>query len=381
MAQEADTSYLPNAATTLLRSPSKKKLTIGTYAQIDYNQQFGDSLKHNGNLDVHRLVLLFAYRFSSKVGFVTEVELEHVKEVFVEQAFLVYKANSWLNLKGGLLLIPMGIINEYHEPTTFLGVERPNVDKYIVPTTWREIGIGASGNINSVSIAYQIYMVNGFLGYDGKGRFRGVDGYRKGRQKGAESILTTPGLSAKIDYYGILGLKIGLAGYFGKSESTAYDGINKNNDNALSTADSSIINIVMMGFDARYRYKNIFARGEFIYSSNKNTGAYNTFTGKDLGSVLMGYYLEFGYNFWGLIAKNNKHNFIPYIRYEYYNTQKKVFSQSIYNPVFNRTSITAGISFKIVEGAVFKADYQLFSNASDQFGNVNMLNIGIGIWF
>jgi hypothetical protein len=381
-AQKADTSFSQNAANTLLQNKSGKKLTIGTYAQIDYNQQVGDTVRHNGLMDVHRLVLLLAYKFSKKTSFVTEIEFEHVKEVFIEQAFLNIQLKDWINLRGGLMLVPMGIINEYHEPTTFLSVERPLVDTYIVPTTWREIGLGIGGHLNSVSIGYQLYVFNGFLGYaDGSAKFRGFDGYRKGRQKAAKSVFTFPNLSAKIDYYGIPGLKIGLAGYIGKSGTTSYNNLNTSNDIAVKTADSSVVSIAMVGLDARYRYKNILARGEFIYSSNKNTAAYNVFGQTDLGSVLMGYYLELGYNFWSLIANNTKHDLIPFVRYEYYNTQQKVYSDAIKNPAYDRSDITFGISFKIVEGAVVKADYQIFKNQVEDARNVNVFNMGIGIWF
>ncbi|MBK6964386.1 MAG: hypothetical protein IPH20_10735 [Bacteroidales bacterium] len=77
----------------------------------------------------------------------------------------------------------MGIVNEYHEPTTFNGVERPMVDNKISPTTWREIGFGLSGNIIEASIKYQAYVVNGFNGYNGAGTLNGKNGLRNGRQK------------------------------------------------------------------------------------------------------------------------------------------------------------------------------------------------------
>lgn len=381
-AQKPDTSFKQNAANTLLQNDSDRRLTIGTYAQIDYNQQVGDTVKHNGKMDVHRLVLLLAYKFSDKTSFVTEIEFEHVKEVFIEQAFLNIQLNDWINLRGGLMLIPMGITNEYHEPTTFLSVERPLVDKYIVPTTWREIGLGIAGHFRSASIGYQLYVFNGFLGYDdGSAKFRGIDGYRKGRQKAAESVFTFPNLSAKIDYYGLPGLKIGLAGYIGKSGTTSYNNLNTSNDLEVQSADSSVVSIAMVGLDARFRFKNILSRGQLIYSSNKNTAAYNVHGQTDLGSVLMGYYLEFGYNFWSLIANNNKHDIIPFVRYEYYNTQQKIYSDAIKNPAFDRSNITFGVSFKIVEGAVFKADYQILKNKVENSLDVNMFNMGIGIWF
>ena len=95
------------------------RLTIGGYGQIDYNQLLDNGSYNNGGLDVHRLVLMFGYKFNAKTQFITEIEVEHVKEIYVEQAFLQYEILPWLKLRGGLMLIPMGIINEYHEPSTF----------------------------------------------------------------------------------------------------------------------------------------------------------------------------------------------------------------------------------------------------------------------
>jgi len=379
--QNSDTTFSQNAATTLLTNATKNRVSMGMYAEVDYNQQFGDSVKHAGNLDVHRLVLLFAYKFTNRVTFVTEIEVEHVKEIFIEQAFINVRVNDKLNVKGGLLLVPMGIVNEYHEPTIRNGVERPHVDKYIVPSTWREIGLGISGNFNNASIAYQLYMINGFLGYDGGGNFRGYDGYRKGRQKGAKSIITSPNLSAKVDYYGLPGLKVGLSGYFGKSQTTAYNGIGQDDIESLKSADSTVVNIAMLGIDARYRNRNFTSRGQLIYSTNANTGAYNNFTGKDLGSAMMGFYIEAAYDFWPSIANNTKHALTVFGRYEQYNTQQKMVDPSLINDSYNRSDIVTGLGFWISPGAVIKADYQMMMNQSSNSTAVNMFNMGFGIWF
>ncbi|PJB16098.1 MAG: hypothetical protein CO118_01095, partial [Flavobacteriales bacterium CG_4_9_14_3_um_filter_32_8] len=205
---------------TSISQEKEGKLTIGGYGQIDYNQPFNDTAKANGTLDVHRLVILLGYQFNDRVSFVTEIETEHVVELYVEQAFINYKVIEPFSIRAGLMLIPMGIINEYHEPPTFNGVERPNLDNTIVPSTWREIGAGFTGNIDKLSIKYQAYVVNGFMGYNGAGTLRGSDGFRKGRQKGAASTISSPNYSAKLDFYGITGLKIGAAAYVGETQST-----------------------------------------------------------------------------------------------------------------------------------------------------------------
>ena len=164
-----------NAAQRLLSGNYASAITVGAYGEVLYNQPEGA----NGELDVQRLVLLFGYNFNDKIQFVTEVEVEHVKEVFVEQAFINYNVANNVNLRGGLMLVPMGIINEFHEPTTFNGTERPGVDNVIVPTTWREIGIGVTGRFNSISLGYQAYIFNGFKSAESDGE-GGINGLLKG---------------------------------------------------------------------------------------------------------------------------------------------------------------------------------------------------------
>ena len=370
-----------NSAANILMGNSSKNITLGAYAQIDYNQPIDADVREIGKLDVHRLVLFLGYRFSDRAQFVTEIEFEHVSEVYVEQAFLNYRIKDGFDLRAGLLLIPMGIINEYHEPTTFNGVERPNLEGKIVPTTWRELGAGFAGNFPSLSLKYQAYVVNGFNGFDGTGKFRGSDGFRKGRQKGAESYMSSPNLSTKIDYYGIPGLKLGLSGYFGKSQSTLFDGLDKNNAEASATADSSVVNISMIGLDARYQYRAFSARAMLVNSTIGNTDQYNAFTGADLGSKMFGYYVEAGYDVLSLIKPGAKQRLDVFARYEQYDTHKEVTGDLVRNLAYDRTDITVGAGFMVAPGAVLKADYQIFKNEAQGGATQKQLNLGVGIWF
>lgn len=368
-----DTINAPQNTADRMLSDYDRRLTIGGYAQIDYNQPFGGNLKQNGKLDVHRLVMLFGYKFNKRTSFITEIEYEHVKEVYIEQAFLNYKINNYLNFRGGLLLIPMGIINEYHEPTTYNGVERPNLDSKIVPTTWREIGAGFTGRFTDLSLKYQLYVVNGFNGYDGAAKFSGSNGLRSGRQKGAESFMSYPNVTGRIDYYAIPGLNIGLSGYFGKSQSTLYDG-----KTSQAIADSSVVGISMLNFDVRYNIKGLQLRGQYNYTKLSNTKEYNEFGSTNLGSAMNGYYIEAGYNVFRPLNANTE--LIPFVRYENYNTQFKTEIPEIKDAANNRTEITTGIGWKLDKGAVLKADIQFFSDeATDNWQK--QLNLGIGVWF
>jgi hypothetical protein len=346
-----------------------KGVTVGGYGEITYNRENGK----NAEIDVQRLVLLFGYKFNDRTQFITEVEFEHVKEVYIEQAFLQYSLTDNINLRAGLMLVPMGIINEYHEPTTFNGVERPSMDGAIVPTTWREIGVGLSGRYNEASLRYQAYIFNGFqtTTSDGNGnitggKLGGSKGLRGGRQKGAKSNFNNVNFSGKLDYYGVPGLRLGLSGYFGRTQSPV----------DVQDIDGADVGLSMIGLDARYAYRRFTARGQYITARISDTEAYNTATGKDLGSALQGYYLEAAYN---LLSQEKQQQLVGFVRYEDYDTHASTSGSLAKKGAYDRQEWTLGLSYKIAPGAVVKADYQFKDNAVNT--NAKQLNFGIGVWF
>jgi len=373
----ANAQELSNTAGRMMQD--EDRLTVGGYAQIDYNQPINNGIFNNGNLDVHRMVLMFGYKFNKKIQFVSEIEFEHVKEVFVEQAFLQYEIAPWLKFRGGLMLIPMGIINEFHEPSTFNGVERPNLDKYIVPTTWREIGAGFTGVFPSAALSYQLYVVNGFNGYDGEPHLSGSNGFRKGRQKGAESFMSSPNLTFKVNYFGISGLQLGLSVYTGNTQSTLYDGIDKSDNESIAAADSSVVGLSMLGLDARYQVGGLQLRAQANFGKVSNSSIYNEFTGSDLGSNIGGWYGEVSYDlFHGIEGFESA--LIPFIRYEQYNTHASVDEGITLNPLYNRSDLSIGLGWRMAQGAMLKADYQIFSNAGTEKSK-QQVNMGVAVWF
>jgi len=278
----------------------------------------------------------------------------------------------------------MGIVNEYHEPTTFNGVERPLIDNTIAPTTWREIGFGITGTILPASMKYQAYLMNGFNGYNGAAKLNGSKGLRSGRQKGAESYISSPNFAGKVEYFGVRGLNIGLSAYLGKTQSTLYDGMDKDDNAAIASADSSVVGISMFGLDARYSLKGLQLRGQLYYSSLSNSDEYNEFTAatngslNDLGSAMIGYYVEAGYNV--LRTVNTDKQLVPFVRYEFLNTHSSVENNISKNPSYEKTAITTGLTLALTKGAVVKTDIQFLKNAAtDKYAKT--FNAGIGVMF
>src|SRR6059036_1237350 len=175
--------------------PAQERTTVGGYGEVHYTNPTGPKTPPIVNLA--RVVVYLAHSFDDRLAFRSELEVEDAKlesgepggEVALEQAYLDYRLAERLTLRSGLVLAPIGIINETHEPPTFNGVDRPAFDHDVIPTTWREIGIGAVGTIPGGSgLAYRVYLLNG-LRADG---FSGDAGIREGRQEGQLASFANP---------------------------------------------------------------------------------------------------------------------------------------------------------------------------------------------
>src|SRR3989454_5908660 len=174
---------------------AQERTTVGGYGEVHYTNPTGPKTPPVVNLA--RFVVYLAHSFDDRLAFRSELEVEDAKveggkpggEVGLEQAYLDYRLADWVTLRTGLVLAPVGIINETHEPPTFNGVERPGFDHDGIPTTWREIGVGAVGTIpGGGGLAYRVYLVNG-LRADG---LSAAEGIREGRQEGRQASFADP---------------------------------------------------------------------------------------------------------------------------------------------------------------------------------------------
>jgi hypothetical protein len=364
-AQQSNPALTQSTAQRIISSNSGTPITLGGYAEIKYNQPDGK----NGTLDAHRVIAFIAYRFDDKLQFVSEIEFEHAAVLEVEQAFVNYNLSNAFNLRAGLMLVPFGITNLYHEPTTYNGVNRPYVNKYIVPTTWREVGVGFAGTDYATSLSYEAYLFNGIRSLDseGNGVIGGKSGIRSGRQSAEKAKMDSPSLAVKIDYFGINGLRTAVSGFFGRSVA----------DDDYMDVTGATVGISMIGGDYRYVNGRFTSRGEFVYASLSDTEAYNQLTGKNLGSAFSGGYVEAAYN---LFSVEKKQKLDAFVRYQEYDTHAKTAGNLTQNDAYDRNDITFGLSFHPTPGVVFKGDYQLLGDrANNDLGN--QINFGVGVWF
>lgn len=171
---------------------------IGGYGELILNAPSnGPSV-----VDLRRVVLYVGHDFTESIRFYSELEVEHAvstlgnaAEVGIEQAYLDWVQSGHFGLRGGLLLMPMGIINTYHEPPSFFGVDRPDVDTYVIPTTWREPGVGLFGEV-SEGLRYQLYLVDGFNANGFSAQF----GVQPGSQLGSLAYAGDFGVIGRVEY-------------------------------------------------------------------------------------------------------------------------------------------------------------------------------------
>lgn len=203
---EATGSYVES-----LEAPAASDTTLGAYGELHYNNLSSDDGSDIDSIDYHRFVLFFGHRFNDRMRFFSELEVEHSLagdgapgEVELEQAYVDFGINDSLTAQAGLFLLPVGILNETHEPPTFYGVERNDVESIIIPGTWWEGGGALRGTLAS-GLSWDFAIHSGLaMPTTGGSAFR----VRSGRQKVAEALASDWAYTGRVRYTAIPGLEL-----------------------------------------------------------------------------------------------------------------------------------------------------------------------------
>lgn len=349
------------------------KFSFGGYGEIHANFSEGDDPDGDSNdqLDIHRFVTYIGYDFADWLKFTSEIEIEHAMvssgdsgELEIEQAYLDFLLADYANVRVGRTLVPVGYLNQHHEPTAFNGVERPNFYKYIVPTTWWSDGAGLFGSVGD--LRYQVSVLGGL-----DGSALTSSGIRGGRLKERPS-LNDPAYAFRLDYTPVAGrdmqLRLGTSFY--------YSGLNNGNkgDDPDLKGD---LEIYEADFD--FRYKDVDLAG--AVALEKIDGVENL--GAGVAEEIFGYYIEAAYHFFPADwrqGKLSKADALFFVRYDEYDTQDKMPSGLLADPAKDRHDLTMGVSFFPTSNVVVKADYQVLKSEAATDPD-NTINLGIGWQF
>ncbi|GGA64876.1 hypothetical protein GCM10011369_02840 [Neiella marina] len=325
------------------------RLSFGGYGELHYNNLDGSGgASDKKEIDFHRFVMFTGYEFTDDLRFFSELELEHSLsgddkpgEVELEQAYIEYDFNDNYSGKVGLFLLPVGFLNETHEPPTFYGVERNNVEKNIIPTTWWEAGTGVLGKYDN-GVSWGAYVHSGLKTSADKSYK-----IRNGRQKVAEAAADDLAYTANIKYTGVPGLELGA--------TLQYQG------DITQSEDPDAGSATLVEFHGAYQYeqfglRTLFAIWDLDGSGPKAIGADEQY----------GFYVEPS---WRL-----NESFGVFARFsEWDNQAGDDNSESEYS------QYDFGVNWWLHPQVVLKADYQIQDNENgkEQEG----VNLGMGYHF
>lgn len=300
---------------------SQTGLSIGGYGEMLYTDRDSGT-----QLDLYRAIVYLGYRFDENWLFNSEIEWEHGDETAVEFAYLEYQHDAHFNVRVGHQLVPMGFINQLHEPTTFLSPNRPLIERYILPSTWHENGVAVYGNAGDFD--YQFAVMNGF---DAEGFDLENSGLRGGRQKGSKADAEDLAAILRLDWQGVDGLWLGGSVYLGDSGQ-----------------GSGAQDFATTVFELHAQYE----RGAFIsravYAAASVDGA-AALTTASASEDLSGYYLDLGYDVFA--DHGTESSLTPFLRYSAFDLSEDSAADT------EVTRLMLGLAWQPIPQLIFKAAF------------------------
>lgn len=354
-----------------------KGLSIGGYGEANYQVRVDDQgerdangkFKNPDNADFERLVLYTGYKFNDHILFNSEIEFEHSStgrggEVSVEMAALDFFINPMLNVRAGMLLMPMGFINQIHEPPFFFGNNRPEVERRIIPSTWREIGAGLFGEL-APGLTYTTYVVNGM-----NANSFGSSGIRSGRQSGAQAMAEDLAYVGRLDYSPTFapGLTVGGSAYVGNS-----------GQNQLFGGQQLDVETQLYEAHVQWKYKGLEFRTLASWGHIGDAAALSVARKQTIGEENYGWYSELGYDIMPHLFADSTQYLAPFFRYEQMDTIAKAPTGFADDLSKNLQIYQVGLNYKPVPNVVIKADYRNFTQQTGT--SPDDFNLGVGFIF
>jgi hypothetical protein len=353
-----------------------KGLSIGGYGEANYQATVGDEKTKSDNADFERLVLYTGYKFTDSILFNSELEFEHGStsnggSVSVEFAALDFFINPMANVRAGMVLLPMGFINPIHEPPFYFGNNRPEVERQILPSTWRDIGAGLFGEILP-NLTYTTYVVNSL----NAANFT-ADGIRSGRQQGSQSKAEDLAFVGRVDYAPsvIPGFSFGGSAYLGKT------GQNQSfitNSRTKATQNVDAFTQLYEGH-VQWKYRGLEFRTLGSWGHIDDANVLSAAKGQTIGEENYGWYSELGYDILPLLMPNTTQALLPFFRYEQMDTIAEAPVGFLDDETKDRQIYQFGLHYKPIPNVVIKADYRNFTSKK---GNLpDDFNLGFGFIF
>ncbi len=370
-------------------------LSIGGYGEGYYRNLVGDKGGARNSADLQRMELYPGYKFTDSIVFNSEIEFEHATtgstetsgsgSVSVEFAYLDFLLRDWANIRAGLVLVPMGFVNEIHEPVSFFGVNRPEIERQIIPSTWRENGVGILGTLYE-QVDYQAFVINGFNaeGFDSSG-------LRGGRQKGNRALAEHLAFVARLDWTPVAQFLVGGSVYHGNSGQNQNVGVSAPFGSytvEIPDSPTTIWEVHAQYQEYGLHLRSLFTMAHIGDNADLTTalgpiapggGTGELSMGEAIGGEMLGVYGEIAYDLMPLLFPGSERTLEPFFRYSYYDTQRDVPNGFASDGSKEIEIYTLGFSFQPIPRVVIKADYRNRSAKSGQLPDE--FNLGVGFVF
>ncbi|MFQ5449989.1 MAG: hypothetical protein ACE5E9_05135 [Nitrospinaceae bacterium] len=341
-------------------------------------------------VDLHRFVIGIHALLTDWIHLNAEIDFEHgAQELEFEFGYLDFLIQQSFNVRAGVMLLPVGFLNEFHEPPLFWSVERPELQTKIIPTTWNGSGVGIFGTPFE-GVNYRIYAVNsvqsirplGFGSGDGvggggqSGQFRAKDGIRKGRLQPNVAIAEDFAAVGRLELTSLYpGLQLGFSFYTGE---TTQNIINEGG------------RILLLEGDVKYRLRWFEMNATIVNIDVDDAAAINTYCtavnvvtagtcSADVPDNIFGWNIQAGVHIPQLLGLNTTQDLVPFFLFERIRPQDSLPSGTAPSHKSNFNVFTMGISYMPIAEVALKADYQHFktgdSKSHDQF------NMGIAYMY
>jgi len=370
---------------------SKQKTIISGYGSAFYQR---DMVMEQSKATLERAVLFVGHQFNAKISFFSEMEIENALvvgadekgEIGMEQAFLKFNLNSKQYLVAGLFIPRIGILNENHLPVNFNGVERPIVETFIIPATWRELGVAFYGKSDRLPILYSIGLMNGL----NSAAFEHGTGIKDGRAEGSNAWANNLAISASVQY-NLNDFRFQVSGYAGGTV-----GLSKRGADSLKLNSGALGTPVYLA-EANMQYNHGAISGKLLFANvyYPDAGKVNVAYAKNLAKNVYGGYAELGYNW--LYSKQKNSSLVSFARFEYLDLNASIppAPKGIYDGTLKQHHLIVGFSYLPIPNVVVKADVRFLHtgpqnpalvinpppNALPYKTNNSFINLGIGYSF
>jgi len=375
----------------LVRSGQPTVISGYGQAKVEYDLRY-----KTGVVNLTRNVLFLGHKFSNKIYFFSEMELENAGvssagkfqgEISMEQLFLKFNINRDVYLTAGLFIPRIGIINENHLPTTFNGNDRTYVETFLIPATWREMGVGLYGNVRRIpGLNYSLALLNGL----NSATFKNGTGIGQGRFEGSNATASNIAVTGALLYY-LKDFRLQASAYYGGSAglvSRVADSL-KLNSGPFGTP------VALVEANIQYHKNGIVFKALATTVQIPDAYAINRAYANNTPSSMFGAYAEVGYNLFKAFNESTTKNFTLFARYEWMDLNQTIPSNGIENGTLRKNFTVVGLTYQPVHGVVVKADYVLrntgernpelivtpFPQTLPYYTSNGFINIGIGYSF